>query len=443
MKDYNELIKLILSTDTKDIITIIEDVHPEDLLDCIRQTEDKWSIIRKLPDDKLVDILDQAEDEEKHELMELLPDELKKKILNEMSSDELVDMLATYQPEEVNKMLVDIDKDDAEDVRELLNYKSDSAGGIMATEFISIKENMSVITTIEYLQKEAPEAENAYYIYVLDNRDHLKGVIDLRTLITSPFDTKIRDIMNEKVISVNHHMDQEEVGHIFEKYGFLTVPVVDEDNCMLGIITADDIMEVIRDENTEDIYRLAGMQESVSVKGSVIDSVKKRLPWLFINLVTAIMAATTVSLFEGTIQRAVMLASFMPIVTGMGGNTGTQTLTVIVRSIALGDLENANLKKIMLKEIGVGLITGLSIGLTIGLLGWFWERNIIFGVVIGASMLLNMVTATFAGFVIPVLLKKLGFDPALSSTVFLTTVTDILGFFFFLGLATLLIRFLV
>lgn len=237
-------------------------------------------------------------------------------------------------------------------------------------------------------------------------------------------------------------MDQEEVGHIFEKYGYLTIPVVDTFNRLLGIVTVDDVMQILRDENTEDIHRLGGVAEGEKINGTLSESVKSRLPWLFINLLTAILASSIVGIFEGTIEKVVSLATFMPIVAGMGGNAGTQTLTIIVRGLALGELNYKNVKRVLFKEIGIGVITGLVIGLLIAILGYIWEGKVIFGVVIGIAMLLNMIIATISGFLVPVILKKLKVDPALASSVFVTTFTDVLGFFFFLGLATVFIGYL-
>ena len=218
----------------------------------------------------------------------------------------------------------------------------------------------------------------------------------------------------------------------------MTIPVVDEEEKMIGIITVDDIIKVVRDEDTEDIYRLAGISEGEKIQSDIANSVRRRLPWLFVNLFTALLASLTVSLFEGTIQKIVALAAFMPIVAGMGGNTGTQTLTIIVRSIALGELTFDNSKKVLFKEIGVGIVTGMAIGLAAAALGFIFEKSVVFGLVLGTAMLLNMMAATFAGYFVPVVLKKSGVDPALASSVFVTTFTDVLGFSFFLGLATLL-----
>ena len=360
-----------------------------------------------------------------------------------MSSDELVDLLEAVTDDEAKNIMINMDKEDVDEVTELLTYPPDSAGGIMAKEFVSIKENMTIGETLHYLQKEAPDVDNAYYIYVVDENALLKGVISLREIVINSFNVKISDIMNDNAMSIPVDMDKEEVGHIFEKYGYLTMPVVNEFMQILGIVTSDDVMEILSDEHTEDLYRLAGIKEDEKVTGSLKSAVRSRLPWLFVNLLTAILAAATVSLFEGTIQKVVALATFMPIVAGMGGNAGTQTLTIIIRSIALGEIDAKNSLKILLKEFGVGLLTGIAMGIAVAILGYLWEKNIVFGVVIGLSMVLNMVAATISGFTVPVILKKLNIDPALASAVFVTTVTDVLGFFFFLGLATLFLPYLI
>jgi magnesium transporter len=442
--DSRKLVDVLTASAKEELREIIRDIHPADILEALEEYEgDRADILSKLPEETIAAVIDEAEAEEKYELLELLPERAQKAIVNEMYSDELADMLGTLDPSEAEDILEIIDQEEATEVKGLLSYQPDTAGGIMATEFISVQEEMTVGETLKYLQKEAPDAETAYYLYVLDRNGVLKGVVALRDLVVSSFDVNISEIMHKNIISIPVAMDQEEVGHLFEKYGFLTMPVVDDEDKMLGIITVDDAMDVLREENTEDILRLAGVSEGEKVSGTVFGSVRKRLPWLFINLLTAMLAASTVSLFEGTIARVVALAAFMPIVAGMGGNTGTQTLTIIVRGIALGELSFENAKKVLAKEIGVGLMMGLSIGTAVTALGWFWENNAIFGLVIGLAMLMNMAVATVAGFVVPMVLKKLRIDPALASSVFVTTVTDVLGFFFFLGLATVFITYLV
>lgn len=440
----SELLNRLLTCTDEELEEIVEDLQPVDILDIIHNNEEEFfKVLTRLPDWFIADILEEEEDEEKYEILKRFSESKQKNILGEMASDELTDLVGVLDEKEIKEVLEKMREEDREDVSKLLSYKPDTAGGLMATEFVSIRENKTVEKTLKYLQKEAPDAETAYYLYVVDKKDTLKGVVSLRDIVCSDFNTKISEITNESVISVPSDMDQEEVAKKFERYGFLTIPVVNEEDKILGIITVDDIVGVMQEETTEDIHRLGGLDEEEKVDGSIRDSIKSRLPWLIVNLVTAILAASVVGIFEGTISKVVALATFMPIVAGMGGNAGTQSLTIVVRGIALGELTGENAKRIFIKELLVGLTTGIAIGAIISVLGFLWERNIVFGIVIGLAMILNMMVATMAGFIVPVILKKLKIDPALASAVFVTTVTDVLGFFFFLGLATVFISYLV
>lgn len=439
----DELRKFLLHAPQASIIKYVESIHPVDILDVLRDyPEDKEDILYRLPEGLIADIIDEADDEEKYSILMEFSENKQKNIVEEMSSDELTDLLGMLDEEKANKILEKMTDEDARKVRQLLSYDPDTAAGIMATEFVALKENMTVEETLKYLQKYGEENENIYDLYVVDNFDKLKGVISLKELVTKNFNTRICDVIHTKIEGIPYNTDQEEVGHRFEKYGYLTMPVVDNSNRLLGVVTFDDVMQILRDETTEDIHRLGGVDEGEKVDGSLKDSVKSRLPWLIVNLVTAILAAAVVGMFEGTIQAVVSLATFMPIVTGMGGNAGTQTLTIIVRGLALGELNFKNMKKVFFKEIGVGVVTGVVIGFIIGVLGYIWEGNFMFGIIISVAMLLNMIVATITGYLVPVVLKKFKVDPALASSIFVTTFTDVLGFFFFLGLATLLIQYL-
>ena len=439
----DELRKFLLHAPQASIIKYVESIHPVDILDVLRDyPEDKEDILYRLPEGLIADIIDEADDEEKYSILMEFSENKQKNIVEEMSSDELTDLLGMLDEEKANKILEKMTDEDARKVRQLLSYDPDTAAGIMATEFVALKENMTVEETLKYLQKYGEENENIYDLYVVDNFDKLKGVISLKELVTKNFNTRISDVIHTKIEGIPYNTDQEEVGHRFEKYGYLTMPVVDNSNRLLGVVTFDDVMQILRDETTEDIHRLGGVDEGEKVDGSLKDSVKSRLPWLIVNLVTAILAAAVVGMFEGTIQAVVSLATFLPIVTGMGGNAGTQTLTIIVRGLALGELNFKNMKKVFFKEIGVGVVTGVVIGFIIGVLGYIWEGNFMFGIIISVAMLLNMIVATITGYLVPVVLKKFKVDPALASSIFVTTFTDVLGFFFFLGLATLLIQYL-
>ena len=439
-----DLKKLLMYSNIDELEGYLDDIHPVDILEVLRDTElDRLKIMERLPIWLIANVFEEMEEEEKEDFLNLFSELEQYKIVHEMSSDEIADLLSNFEPERITRFLSNIGKEEAEDVKELLNYEDDTAGGLMASEFVAIKENMNVRETLKYLQIAGIDVETAYYLYVLDEKDVLKGIVSLRELVTSTFDTKIGEIMHENVKSVPAGMDQEEVAILFEKYGFQAMPVTDEKGEMLGVITVDDIFEVVREEATEDILRLAGVNEGEVIDGSTFASVKSRLPWLYVNLVTAILAGATVGIFSDTINKVVILAAFCPIIAGMGGNAGTQSLTLIVRGIALGEFTKENARKIFKKEIFVGIINGLAIGLVTALLGMVWAHKPIFGIVVGISMLLNMCVATIVGYIVPVTLRKLKIDPALASAVFVTTFTDVCGFFFFLGLATLLLKYLI
>ena len=444
MEDKNQILEFILESPFETILEQIDEIHPVDFLEALGEfDDDPLIILEKLPDEYVALLLDYAEDDEKFNLLSLFSKNRQAQIISEMSSDELVDLLGTLDENEQNEIITNMNTEEVEEVKALLSYDPESAGGIMATEFISIKETDTVNETINYLRTMAPDSETPYYIYVVDDLDVLKGVVPLRQIIVSTPDTLIKDIMIENIISAPVDMDQEEVSHIFEKYGFMAIPVVDHNGKILGIITVDDVMEIMKEEYTEDMFRLAGLDEEEKVAGTVIGAIKSRLPWLLVNLVTATLAAKTVSLFENTIAQIVALATFMPMVAGMGGNAGSQTLTLIIRGIAIGEISYENQAGILKKEIAIGIINGLCIGLVVGVLGYFWVGSLVFGFVIGTAMLLNLIVATISGYLVPILLKKVGIDPALASAVFVTTVTDVLGFFFFLGLATVMLQYLI
>lgn len=444
MDKEKQLIEYILHASIEEILENIEELHPVDFLEALKDYEgNPIDLLQKLPNEYIALVIDESEIHEKYDLLSMFPQNQKQEIISFMSSDELADMLGTIDTDMQQSILDGMEEEYREEMRELLSFSPDTAGGLMATEFISVKENMSIDDTLTFLREISPNAETPYYIYVLDDHDVLKGIVPIRAILTSLPDVILKDVMLENIAAIPVNMDQEEVSNIFQKYGYMAMPVVDENDVMLGIITVDDIMEVLSDEHTEDMYRLAGLDEEEEIDGSVIDSIKSRLPWLLVNLLTAILASATVSLFDATIGKVVALAVFMPLVTGMGGNAGTQTMTLMIRGIALGEISYENKKAILKKEFLVGIFHGVAIGTVVATLGGLWEGNWVFGLVIGVAMFLNMVIAALSGYFVPIILKKINVDPALASGVFVTTMTDILGFFFFLGFATILINHLV
>lgn len=437
-----ELKQLLLDGNEEAIQAVIDDIHPVVILDLIHEDEANASaLLAHLSDEVIADIVEAEEDEDKYELLKLFSDVKQKHILEEMSNDEVTDLLGELADEEQQQLLAKLNIEDRQDVKELMCYDEDSAGGLMTTEFISIRAKNTVRQTLEYLQRNT-DAETAYYLYVTDRQNVLKGVVSLRDIVSSTFETNMLEITNPNVITVRYDEDQEAVWKQFDKYGFVMMPVVDEENHMLGVITVDDMMDVIQEETTEDINRLGQVGKEERIDSRLVDSLKSRLPWLIINLFTAVLAAAVISFFEGTISQVVSLATIMPIVTGMGGNAGTQSLTIVVRGLSLGEMTKENAAKILIKEIGVGIFSGMVIGVLIALGAMLFEHNPMFGLVTGIAMFLNMILANIAGYFIPVLLEKCHVDPALASGVFVTTVTDVLGFLFFLGLATITLPYL-
>ena len=440
----DELKEILLSEDVTKIKKTISKIHPADLLDLLHEDEENIKkLIDHLPNDVIANIIEEEDDEdEQYELLKLFSDNKQREILDEMSKDELTDMVSELEDDEKQDIFNKMDQDDKEDVERLLTFEPDTAGGIMTTEYISIRAGNTVEKTLKYLQ-ENTEEDTTYYLYVVDSQNVLKGVVSLRDIVSSTFDTKMIDITNPNVKTVLYNVDQEEVARKFNKYGFIMMPVVDEADHLLGVIEFDDIIDIIQEENTEDINLLGGVNSEERLDSTILESFRSRIPWLIINLFTAVMAASVVSFFEGTIAQVVTLATVMPIVTGMGGNAGTQTLTIVVRGLSLGEMTRANAIKIMLKEIIVGICSGTIIGVLVAIGSMLFEGNPIFGLVTGIAMFLNMILANIAGYFIPVILDKLKVDPALASGVFVTTVTDILGFFFFLGLATAFLPYLI
>jgi magnesium transporter len=276
---------------------------------------------------------------------------------------------------------------------------------------------------------------------VTDAEGRLRGVLRVRDLLFSPSNLKIRDIMEPGVRAVSVHADQEEIARLYRAYGFSAIPVVDDFQRLRGVVTADDVLEVVEEEATEDMQRMVGLSGEEAAETPWMRSVRNRLPWLCFNLATAFLAGWVVSLFETTIAKYAVLAIFLPIIAGQGGNAGTQTLTIIVRSIALGDLPEKRHRSILVKEILVGLLNGLAIGLVVGGVSWLWRGELVLGVITFAAMVLNMVAAGIAGVLIPLGLRALRIDPALASAILLTTVTDVVGFFLFLGLAALVLSY--
>jgi len=333
--------------------------------------------------------------------------------------------------------------DESDEVRRLLVHPDETAGGVMTSLSVKIEEDMTVETAIHNLRHMAPDSEEIYYLFVQNKRQQLVGVVSLRDLVTSSPDTLIKEIMDPEPISIQVGADQEEAARLMQRYDLLALPVVDAQNRLRGMITYDDLLDVLEDEATEDIYRLGGIPKEQPADIPITSAMKTRLPWLILNLLTALISATVLSVFENTIAQVAVLAAFFPIVAGVSGSAATQTLTVTVRGLALGDIAPREGLKALSRELLLGLVNGVSIGLIVTVIAFIWKGTPLLGLVVGASTLLNMLCAGLAGVLVPLLMQKLNFDPALASPILVTTTTDTLGYFFYLGLATLMIASLV
>ena len=358
------------------------------------------------------------------------------RLLQEVETDDRAAFISALPEELADQVLETMRLEESVQVQGLLQYERETAGRIMTPNVFALQEDLSVSEAIQTIQ-ETDEFEMVFYLYVVDERNHLVGVISLRQLLLVAPSTPLKKIMSGDVISVTTDTDQEEVADQVALYDLLAIPVVDHENKLVGVITVDDIIDVIKEEATEDILHLAGVEADDTVRGTARSSVQKRLPWLGLNLALALMAATVVYLYEDTIANLPTLAVFLPVVAGMGGNSGTQALTLTVRSLALGEISWKNIRDLFTKELLVGISNGLALGLLSGGVGYVWsEGNLSVGLALACAMLCTILFSGILGTLIPMVLNRAGIDPAVSSGIFLHTLTDVIGFFSFLGLAT-------
>lgn len=396
-----------------------------------------------LNDEKIASVLEQADEKLQLKIIENFDKYRVLYLFNYMQKDDIVDVLGnlsfSYRKEIINLMT----EGDRKVIKELLGYSKDSAGGIMTTEYIALNENIKVKNVINKIKEIAPKTEVLDTIFIINNNNKLTGTVELREILLADNETELRDICDNNYIYIEPDTDQEEVSLLVSKYDLKVIPVINNKKSLLGIITVDDIIDVITEENTEDMLQLAGVSKEENLNSTFFESVKLRLPWLFVNLLTAFLASFTVKIFEGTIEKVVALSATMSIVAGMGGNAGTQTLSIMVRSIAMGEVKNKDTLKLLIKEVLLGLVNGASTGILTGLVVYLVYGNIYLGIIIFIAMIANLIISGFFGLLIPIVLKKMNLDPALASSIFLTTATDVLGFFVFLGLANLMIVHLI
>ena len=432
---------------TANLLNLLQKQRPADLAQIFSEFQDKereatFSLLAERNGRLAMEAVSELGPEAGAALLATRPAEEIARLAQEIPSDDAAALL-DHLPKELSAAVLNLMRPKESGVVEsLLEYDEQTAGRIMNPYVFALSEDVTVGEAITELQANR-DVEMVFYLYVVDERRHLVGVTSLRRLLLVSPETPLKRIMTADLISARVDTDQEEVARQVASYNLLAIPVVDEENKLVGVITVDDVIDVIKDEATEDIYRLAGVAGDEHAFTPAGESLRKRLPWLGGNLITAFMAASVVALFEGTIERITALAVFMPIVAGMGGNAATQTLTVIVRGIALGELTWGNSRKTLLKEATVGLGNGVVLGLVAAAVAWATRGSPVLGLILCAAMIINMFVAATAGTLVPLGLRAANIDPALASSVFITTLTDVFGFFSFLGLATLFMRFLV
>ena len=431
---------------TANLVNLLQKQHPADLAQLLAELGEKdrlsvFSLLLERNCRLAMEALSELGPETGATLLAGRPPEEIVKLTQELPSDDVAAII-DHLPEDLSAAVLELmQKKPGADVGELLEYPEKTAGRIMNPKVFALSEDMTAAEAIAALQG-SRDVEMVFYLYVIDARRHLVGVVSLRRLLLVPPDTPLKRIMTTDLSSVRVDVNQEEVARLVASYNLLAIPVVDEENKLVGVITVDDVIDVIKDEATEDVYRLAGLASDDRVFTSPRNSLKKRLPWLLVNLATAFIAASVVKIFEGTIGVVTSLAVFMPVVAGMGGNAATQTLAVIVRGIALGELTWSNTRKALLKEAAVGVGNGIACGVVGAGLVWLMQGNPFLGAILGMAMIINMFVAAIAGTLIPLALRALKVDPALASSVFITTLTDVFGFLSFLGLGALFIRHL-
>ncbi|MGZ8423582.1 MAG: magnesium transporter [Candidatus Binatia bacterium] len=444
--DYDTVREMLRTATPDRVLRFIGKSHPADiallfkgldsaevrqLFDVLFSSRRAAKTLKELPFELLPDIL------------ALIDDEKVGRLIVRADPDEAVTFIDSLPDERRERVMALLDPERRAAVREIINYPEGTVGRLMTTDFMALPPDATAQGAIDKI-RERGELESFFYLYVIDNDDKLVGVVPIRNLVIAPPARKLRDMMIADPIKADVFMDQEDAARIVAKYELLALPIVDEGGRLEGIITVDDVIDIIKEESTEDMYKMVGLAEEDRVFTPVSRSVKMRLPWTILNLLTATLAASIVGLFEGTLHEIIALVTFMPVIAGVGGNGATQTATVIIRAIALGELEFSSAWKAVINQVSVNICIAIAAGAMIALAAILWKGNPYLGLVLAGAMLLNLgLMAGFAGAVIPLLLKGMKLDPALGSGIIVTGLTDAFGFLSFLGLATIFRSYLI
>ncbi len=429
-----EIQELLDSGEPEDALALFRRLHPVDQGGALESVGEgsQLLLLEGLTPAETAAIFEEMEPRAASDLSKDIETERLARILEQTSPDAVADILQLLPEEKLEQCLLAMA--DREEVASLLQYRNDSAGGLMTLDYPVVREMLTAPNALDELRLLGPEAENLNSLLVLDQDDRLLGSLSIARLALARPTSLVGEIAERTIISVTAETDQEECARLMERYNLNQLPVVDGDGRLTGVILAQDMVDVIEEEATEDMYRMAGVAGE-RVTGPLRNSLRRRLPWLYINLGTVLLAALMISFFESTIFKLTALAVFLPVVAGQGGIGGTQTVTLVVRSMALGELPRHLGLRILSREMALGLINGALLGVAVGLVAYGWKGNLTLALVLGAAMLGNMLVAGLAGAGVPLLLRRLGVDPAVSSSIFVTTFTDVIGFVLFLGLA--------
>ena len=442
--DKSDILKIrkALEEDDSALKALISEYHPSEiaiLFESLSQ-ESRERIISILPAEAASEVISEMDAEFHPErLLENLHPERRSEIVEELDYDDATDIISQLPEDQQQEILKGLDEEDATNIRSLLSYDDDSAGGLMNNQVIKISMNLMKKDALELIIRQSEEMEEFYTINVIDDNNVLRGIVSLKDIIKARNNVRIEEMIITDFVYVKVDTDQEEVAKLISQYNLTSIPVVDDNMHLLGQITFDDVIDVMEEENTEDILKISGVSEDEELAGNWKEAVKSRLPWLILNLGTAFLAASVIRYFDSTIARMGILAGYMVMIAGMGGNAATQALAVTVRRISLNDLTDNQAYRTVLKEFTVGLINGASIGLVIFLFAVFYDGNPMLGLVIFVAMTGNLIIAGMAGSSIPLMLKRVGIDPAIASSIIITTFTDVIGFLLLLGLASKLL----
>ena len=436
----DELIALVRERHLETFIARAWDLEPADLADVLAalDEDERMEVVRILPvelsSQALAELPDEAHAEE---MLAALDPEQAADIVDELEDDDAADLLGDLEPHQQERILASVE--DRTDVDRLLRYDDESAGGLMTTHLVTVTDLDTVGLALEAVRRQAEDVDDVTEIFAVDTARRLVGLLSFKQLVVTPPGRLVRDVMDDADVRVSPEEDQEQVARLMARYNVPSVPVVDPSGRLLGRVTYDDVIDVTEAEATEDLLRFGGVSPDEELGARWTIAVRSRLPWLYVNLLTAFLAAAVVYFFKGSIERVATLAVWMPIIAGMGGNAGTQALAVTVRRLSLGQVPVSRLREVIRKEILVGLFNGIAIGVVISLVAVLLGEPWRLGLVVFLAMGLNLFVAGFAGSFVPVLLERMGVDPAVASSIFVTTLTDVCGFGLLLGLGTVLL----